>query len=143
MRVHDILERKGRHVTTVAPETSVLEVAGILRRQGIGAVVVAAPDGRIAGILSERDLVHALGDDGAALSGRTARELMTERVTTCSPRDDVNDVLRTMTEGRFRHVPVVEDGALSAIVSIGDIVKARIEDLEHEKNALHSYVLGG
>jgi len=143
MRVRDILDRKGRHVRTVAPDTALLEVAGILRRERIGAVVVTGQDGRVAGILSERDIVHGLGDEGTGLAGRTAGDLMTERVTTCSPRDDVNDVLRTMTEGRFRHVPVIENGELSAIVSIGDIVKARIEDLEHEKNALHSYVMGG
>jgi len=143
MQVRDLLDRKGRHVTTVEPETPISEIVGTFRQNGIGAVVVTDRAGGIAGIVSERDVVHALDEHGAELSGRTARDLMTERVTTCAPRHDVNDVLRTMTEGRFRHVPVVEDGVLAAIVSIGDIVKARIEDLEHEKNVLHNYVMGG
>lgn len=142
MKVSQILQIKGRDVTTVAPEDAVLDVVAQLKSRRIGAVVVLDSSGQIAGILSERDVVHALADHGSDLTRLKVGDLMTKTVTTCTPSQDVNDVMRQMTTGRFRHVPVVEGGKLAGLVSIGDAVKARIEELEHEREALQHYITG-
>jgi len=142
MQIRDILASKGTAVATIASSARALDAVAELRNRGIGALVVSGDGRAVDGIVSERDVVHALADHGAQLPDTPVRELMTASVTTCTPLDDVNDVLRTMTTGRFRHVPVVEDGGLRALVSIGDLVKARIEDLEHERAVLHDYVSG-
>ena len=140
MRISQILQTKGRDVATVAPTTPVLEVAAMLRDKRIGAVVVMDSAEKIMGIASERDIVRALPEHGSEFLGMTISELMTADVVTCTPMSGVNDIMRMMTRGRFRHVPVLEEGRLLGIVSIGDLVKARIEELEHEKEALESYV---
>ncbi len=140
MQVSQILQSKGGAITTVAPDTPILDIAKLLKEKGIGAVVVLDGDERIAGILSERDIVRSLADHGETLAKRTAADLMTREVETCKPSQTVTDVMRMMTEKRFRHVPVVDKGKLVGIISIGDAVKARIEDLEYEANALHSFI---
>lgn len=140
MRISQILQAKGHEIATIAPATPVLEVAALLRDKGIGAVVVVDDAGKIMGIASERDIVRALPEHGSDFLGMTISELMTSDVVTCAPTSSVNDIMRMMTRGRFRHVPVLEEGRLVGIVSIGDLVKARIEELEHEKEALESYV---
>jgi len=140
MQVSQILQSKGGAITTVAPDTPILDIAKLLKEKRIGAVVVLDGDERIAGILSERDIVRSLADHGETLARRTAADLMTREVETCRPSQKVDDVMRVMTEKRFRHVPVVDKGNLVGIISIGDAVKARIEDLEYEANVLHNFI---
>lgn len=142
MKVSRILHYKGDEVATVSPDRPILEVVTMLKERGIGAVVVVDDNGSIAGILSERDIVHALADRVTDLQDLRAADLMTAQVSICGPDHHVNDVMRQMTAGRFRHVPVVEDGRLVGIISIGDVVRARIEELERETEALQHYIAG-
>ncbi|MFC4909284.1 CBS domain-containing protein [Actinomadura gamaensis] len=140
MRIRDILRRKGSTVATVEPGATVRELLAVLARHNIGAVVVS-PDGTsIAGIASERDVVRRLHEHGADLLGRPVSEIMTERVRTVAPDASVEDLRQTMTEHRIRHVPVVEDGRLTGIVSIGDVVKSAIDTLESEREHLVDYI---
>ena len=140
MDVARILENKGHQVMTSPPTASVADVARRLKEAAIGAVVVQETDGRIVGILSERDVVHALVDFDSDLPNQTVAALMTREVQTCTPSDKVHEIMRRMTEGRIRHLPVIEDGALAGIISIGDIVKRRLEELEEESHALRDYI---
>lgn len=142
MKVSRILHFKGGEVITVSPDRPILEIVTLLKERGIGAVVVVGDDGTIAGILSERDIVHALADRATDLARLRAADLMTTQVSICESDHPVNDVMRQMTEGRFRHVPVVDDGRLAGIISIGDVVRARIEELEREREALQHYIAG-
>ncbi|MFG2019799.1 CBS domain-containing protein [Actinomadura geliboluensis] len=140
MRIRDILRRKGDAVATVRPDATVRHLLAVLAEHNIGAVVVS-PDGTsISGIVSERDVVRRLHDRGAALLDRPVTEIMTAEVRSCGPGDKVEDLRRTMTEHRFRHVPVVEDGRLTGIVSIGDVVKSAIDELENEREHLVGYI---
>ncbi len=142
MKISRILNTKGRDVTTVAEDRPVLEVVADLRRRGIGAVVVVDGDGTVAGIVSERDIVNAVADYGERLKDLTVRDLMTTGIAMCSPDDDVNDVMRQMSGGRFRHVPVIENGDLAGIISMRDLVRARMDELERETEALQHYISG-
>ena len=142
MKVSRILQAKGNEVATIGPDRPVLEVVAELRERRIGAMVVMENDGSIAGILSERDIVHALAEHGPDLARLTARDLMTADVTVCDPGHDVHHVMRQMSGGRFRHVPVVDGGRLAGIISIGDVVRERIEELEREAGALQHYITG-
>lgn len=144
MNVAGILETKGTDVATVPPGASVTEALELLRRWGVGAlVVVDGPEG-IVGLLSERDIVRVLADDGAAVLERPVAELMTRDTLTCEASDPVEALMSVMTEFRVRHLPVVDDqGALRGIVSIGDIVKSRVEELEREQAQLIDYVRSG
>jgi len=140
MQVSVILQSKGSTVHTV-PETALVEEAvAVLNRANIGAVVVVGGDGEVAGILSERDVVRLLGRDPAGALGRPVRECMTSRVVTCSRDTMISDLMEQMTRHRIRHMPVVEDGALKGIVSIGDVVKRKIEETEQETEALREYI---
>lgn len=139
MIVQHIINEKGRAVTTVEPGVSLAEAAAILTRDRIGAVVVMDGDA-VAGILSERDIVRALAADGADALQRPARDYMTTRVMTCQMRDPIDDVMQWMTTGRFRHLPVIEDGRLAGIVSIGDVVKRKIEEVQHEAEQMRDYI---
>ncbi|NKZ04068.1 CBS domain-containing protein [Actinomadura latina] len=142
MRIRDILRRKGDTVATVRPDATVRQLLAILAEHNIGAVVVS-PDGEsISGIVSERDVVRRLHDRGAGLLDKPVSEIMTTEVRSCGPGDKVEDLRRTMTEHRFRHVPVVEDGRLTGIVSIGDVVKSAIDELESEREHLVGYIQG-
>lgn len=143
MQVAGILKAKGHVVVTTRPEATVAEVARLLKRERIGAAVVTDEDGNVAGIISERDLVRALPDHGAAVMEKRAAELMTRPVVTCAPEDTIEDVMRKMTDGRFRHLPVLEDGKLAGIVSIGDVVKNRMDELESETTLLRQYIASG
>ncbi|GAA0578029.1 CBS domain-containing protein [Actinomadura livida] len=140
MRIRDILRRKGDAVATVRPEATVRQLLSVLAEHNIGAAVVS-PDGTsIAGIASERDVVRSLHERGAALLDRPVSDIMTAEVRSCGPSDKVEDLRRAMTEHRFRHVPVVEDGRLTGIVSIGDVVKSAIDELESEREHLVDYI---
>ena len=143
MLVSHILRQKGRDVVTVAPTSALAEVARTLAKRKIGAVIVLGSGGEVAGILSERDIVAALARDGASALTRAANTYMTHSVATCEETDTIEAIMEIMTEGRFRHVPVLEQGRLCGIISIGDVVKTRIEESEREASALKQYISAG
>jgi CBS domain-containing protein len=140
MTVNDILLHKGSEVITVEPATTVAAAVRVLRERRIGALLVTGADQHIVGIISERDVVRALDETGPAVLSAPVSEVMTRKVTTCERHETIADIMERMTEGRFRHVPVVENGRLAGLVSIGDVVKARLSELEHEQNALREYI---
>jgi CBS domain-containing protein len=141
MDVERILDTKGRKVVTTRPDTSVAEAVSRLRAEGIGAMVVLAGSGRLDGIISERDIVRGLARHGRTVLDLKVADLMTRAVTTCSPKDTVKAVMAVMTERRVRHLPVVEAGRLLGIVSIGDVVKNRLDEMELEVNVLRDAYL--
>lgn len=143
MKVRQILESKGGELATITPDRSIEEAIAELGSRRIGSLVVVDEGGNLVGILSERDVVAQMAEHGMDLSGRCVRDLMTSTVTTCRPDDDVTAVTVKMTGGRFRHVPVMEQGKLVGLISIGDAVKARINELEHEREALRDYISSG
>ena len=140
MHVKDILAHKGPAVVTIQPGAMVADVVASLAEHRIGALVVTSDGRRIEGIVSERDVVLALHTHGADVLQTTVQDIMTAEVHTCVPADEVRSLARTMTEKRFRHMPVVIDGALSGIVTIGDIVKGRVDELETEHEQLMDYI---
>lgn len=142
MNVNDILKAKGRDVATVAPDTTVTDAVRLLHRRGIGALVVSADGNRLDGILSERDIVHALAAHGAAVLDRRVAELMTRRVVTCTSNDTIAELMGEMTRRRIRHLPVVDRGRLAGLVSIGDVVKNRLEEMESETTSLRQFIAG-
>lgn len=143
MRVSGILAAKGATVATVAPTATVGDAADQLRLRGVGALVVSADGRRVDGIVSERDLVRRLAERGALVLSEPVSAVMTASVRTCAPDDHVDELMRVMTEHRMRHLPVVVDGVLSGIVSIGDVVKWRVTELEDEARHLHDYITSG
>ncbi len=142
MLIAQILAGKGREVISTRPEASIDEVAHLLNDRRIGAVVVLDAGGELCGIISERDLARGLARHGVALLQMQVAELMTRGVVTCAPEDDLQTLMQRMTEGRFRHLPVIKDGSLSGIISIGDVVKHRLEELEVETHMLQDYIHG-
>jgi CBS domain-containing protein len=143
MTVAAILKHKGYDVASVQPTITIAEVARLLTERRIGAVVVQDGTSQLLGIVSERDIVHGLAANGANVLDMTAGQIMTRALQTASPRTTVPEAMTLMTAGRFRHLPVVEGGVLVGIVSIGDIVKARIMAQEQEVDSLKTYVGGG
>lgn len=143
MQVARVLKTKGSRIVTARPDATVAEVARTLKAERIGAIVITDDGGRVVGILSERDIVRALPEHGAGLLDKRVADLMTREVVSCSPEDDLDHIRREMTGGRFRHIPVIEDGKLVGIVSIGDIVKNRLEELESERQQLREYISSG
>lgn len=139
MRIADVLRGKGNAVTTVASDAAVTEVLRFIAEGNLGALPVVDGD-RLVGIVSERDVVRRLHQQGGSLLNARVADVMTSDVVTCSPEDGVGDLARVMTERRVRHLPVIVDGALAGIVSIGDLVKARIDMLEQERQQLESYI---
>ncbi len=140
MRIGKLLDRKGRFVTTVAPDATVAEVLALLAEHGIGALVVSADGRRVDGIVSERDVARRLHDTGAGILGGPVSDIMVADVLTASPDDEVESLMALMTTERIRHVPVVSGGALVGIVSIGDVVKHRVDTLEGDNRALFDYI---
>ncbi|MGL5863476.1 MAG: CBS domain-containing protein [Phycicoccus sp.] len=140
MRIADVIRRKGTGVVTVHPDSSVAELLALLAEHRIGAVVVSADGAAVGGIVSERDIVRHLHTDGAALLDAPVSQIMTAEVHTCAPEDVLDALEAQMTERRIRHVPVVVDDRLTAIVSIGDVVKYRIDDLQAERDQLRDYI---
>jgi CBS domain-containing protein len=140
MTVKAILSAKGDEVATIEPNTNVAAAAKLLAERKIGALVVTGADCRVVGIVSERDIVQELAAHGAASLDLPLNEVMTRRVMTCSPSDTICSVMERMTQGKFRHLPVVEQGRLSGIVSIGDVVKHRLQEMEREQSALRDYI---
>jgi CBS domain-containing protein len=140
MNVREILSVKGRDVVTIEPSADLGAAAKLLAERRIGAVVVTGPAGRIVGILSERDIVQVLAARGTAALLAPVADVMTRKVTTCSASDTISSVMEQMTKGKFRHVPVVEQGKLAGIISIGDVVKHRLMEMEQEQAALRDYI---
>lgn len=142
MRIRDILRKKGSAVATVRPDATVRELLAKLAELNIGAVVVSPDGNAIAGIVSERDVVRRLHERGAGLLDAPVSEIMTVEVRTCAPETTVDELRRTMTEYRIRHVPVVSGGRMVGLVSIGDVVKSAIDELETEREHLVGYLHG-
>ncbi|WP_105382309.1 CBS domain-containing protein [Neorhizobium alkalisoli] len=140
--VKNMLDAKGRDVVTVTPDKTLLEVAGILHEKKIGAVVVIAMEGRIAGIFTERDLVRAIAGKGPSVLDKPVKSAMTTTVQRCREETTVDELMGIMTGGRFRHVPVEKDGKLAGIISIGDVVKSRIREIELEAEQIKAYIAG-
>lgn len=144
MNVQSILATKGSAVAVIAQTASLADAVAQLRDQRIGSLVVSSDGRAIEGIISERDVVRALASHGASSLGRSVGSIMSTDVITCGPADDVEHLMRLMTEQRFRHLPVVDDrGDLAGIVSIGDVVKHRLGELESENQALFDYITQG
>jgi CBS domain-containing protein len=140
MNVKDILSQKGDEVLTLEPTTTLATAMGILAQRRIGALVITGADRRIVGIISERDIVRVLAERGTGILESPVSETMTRKVVSCGQNETIAEIMGRMTAGKFRHVPVVEQGRLVGIVSIGDIVKARLQELETEQDALRDYI---
>jgi CBS domain-containing protein len=142
MRISDVLRVKGEQVVTVEPGTSVTRLLAVLAEHRIGAVIVSLDGKKVDGIVSERDVVRALAVRGASVLDEPVSAIHTSQVRTVSPDAALEEVERLMTEHRFRHVPVVVGGTLRGVVSIGDVVKNRIDELEAERSSLAGYITG-
>jgi len=143
MTVAAILKHKSNDIASVTPYTTISDVTTLLAQRRIGAVLVLDAAGGLSGIVSERDIMHCLAVHGAGALDMTASQVMTRLVQTATPRTSVGEAMAMMTTGRFRHIPVLEDGALVGIVSIGDVVKARLDQQAQEVDSLRAYVTGG
>ena len=143
MLVRKILETKSEAgIISVTPDSTVGDAAKLLSEKRIGTVVVSGDGFALDGILSERDIVRALGATGPGCLSEPVSSLMTARITTCEPNERADDVLTKMTEGRFRHMPVIDNGEMIGLISIGDVVKARLAELSMEKDALQGMIMG-
>jgi CBS domain-containing protein len=140
MNVETILRNKGNWIATIRPDATIADAVNMLHRERIGAIVVSEDGNSVDGILSERDIVIALAEQAADLLSRTVGEIMTRDVVTCEPGDTVGELMAEMTNRRVRHLPVVADGRLCGIVSIGDLVKNRLDEVEFEAQSLRSFI---
>jgi len=140
MNVTTILSAKGGDVISIEPAATLETAVRMLAERGIGALLVLGPDRRLVGILSERDIVRVLAEQGAGVLAQPLSQVMTRKVVTCSPSDTVDVLMERMTTGKFRHVPVVEQEKVIGIISIGDVVKHRLKEIEQESAALRDYI---
>lgn len=143
MLADQILDAKGRDVATVAPDATIAQAVAAMTERNVGALVVSSDGSSLEGILSERDVVRHLAADGATVLERQVSDLMATEVATCDGHEDSEKIMNTMTSGRFRHMPVITDGRLSGIISIGDVVKVRIDELATETEQLVGYIRDG
>ena len=143
MLVSHILREKGRDVLAIAPGATLAEATRVLTKNRIGALIVRDEDGRLAGIVSERDIVRAVAEEGAAALLLTCEQRMTKDVAVCQETDTIEEIMETMTRCRFRHMPVVEGDSIVGLVSIGDVVKTRIAETLREAQALKEYIAAG
>ncbi len=134
--------KKAHRIVTIGPETAVAEAAKILKEEHIGALMVTGGDGALAGIISERDIVRAIPEYGREFLDLTVGHLMTHPVVTCGPEGRVHQIMKIMTNKHFRHMPVLEDGKLIGMISIGDVVKSRVEELEDEGVHMRNFIAG-
>ena len=141
MYVADILNAKGTEVIATGPAETVAATANLLNDRRIGAVIVRDAKDNVIGVVSERDIIRGIALNGASALDMEVRDLMTSEVVTCKPTDTISEVMRVMTTRRFRHLPVMEDGALKGMISIGDVVKYRLEETEMEARVLRDYVI--
>ena len=142
MKVQDMLADKGDEVVTIRPDSTIATVIAILKLKRIGALVVSNDGQIVLGIISERDIVQSLASHDLEVLSQHAEALMTRHVKTCTPTDHIKDVMGKMTRSRVRHLPVVEHGRLCGIISIGDVVKNRLEELETETSVMRDYIVG-
>ena len=140
MHVNNILSAKGGNVVSIGPTATLETAARTLAEHKIGALLVLGPDRRIVGILSERDIVRVLAEQGAGALTQPLSQVMTRKVFTCSPSETIGVIMERMTAGKFRHVPVIEQDQVVGVVSIGDVVKYRLREMEHESAALRDYI---
>jgi CBS domain-containing protein len=140
MIVKTIIDTKGRDVLTMEPNATLDAAAKLLAERRIGAVVVIGAEDRVVGILSERDIVRAVAERGTGAMQEQVAQVMTRKVATCTLDESIHSIMERMTTGKFRHVPVIENGRLAGIVSIGDVVKHRIVEIEQESDALKTYI---
>ena len=143
MLVSHILREKGRDVLAISPGATLAEAARVLTKHRIGALIVRDEDGALTGIISERDVVRAVAEEGAAALAFTVDSRMTRDVATCAQTDTIEEIMETMTRCRFRHLPVVEEDSVIGIISIGDVVKMRIAEALREAQALKEYIATG
>ena len=141
MTIRMILADKGREIVSIEPAATLKSAATLLAEKRIGAVLIFGADHRIIGILSERDIVRAIGERGAAALDEPVSQTMTRKVSTFTEGETLVSIMERMTEGKFRHVPVVDQGRLAGIVSIGDVVKHRLREMEHDSAAMRDYIL--
>lgn len=140
MIVSTILSAKGSNVVTIEPTATLADASRLLSDHRIGAVLVTGAGQRIVGIVSERDIVRALAAHGASALNLPLTDVMTRKVVTCARADTIAELMERMTGGKFRHLPVIEDDRLLGIISIGDVVKMRLQEMEHEQNAMRDYI---
>jgi CBS domain-containing protein len=140
MHVKNILSAKGGNVVSIEPTATLETAVRTLAEHKIGALLVLGPDRRIIGILSERDIVRVLAEQGASVLAQPLAQVMTRKVFTCSPAETIGVIMERMTAGKFRHVPVIEQDQIVGVVSIGDVVKYRLQEMEHESAALRDYI---
>ena len=140
MNVKAILAAKGGDIVSIEPTADLSAAAKLLSTHRIGAVVIRGAGGRLAGILSERDIVRAVSEQGADALSVSVGQVMTRNVTTCGENDSIADIMERMTAGKFRHMPVLRDGKLIGVVSIGDVVKQRVGEIEQDAEALRGYI---
>jgi len=140
MTVKAVLCAKGSEVITTGPAATVQDAIGVLRKHGIGALIVLGPERRVMGVLSERDVVLALAERGAVVLEEPVSQVMTRRVFPCIQSETITSIMQRMTTGKFRHLPVLEHDRLIGIISIGDVVKHRLMEMERESEALHDYI---
>jgi CBS domain-containing protein len=143
MNIAQILKAKGRAVATARPDTTLLDIVAKLAQKKIGAIVVVGDNGEVVGIISERDIIRKLGERGSEVLDEPVSKTMTANVISCTETSTLDELMEVMTQGRFRHVPVIEDGALVGIVSIGDVVKNHIAEVEMEVTAMRGYFVTG
>jgi CBS domain-containing protein len=141
MTVSIILAAKGREVVTTEPGATLKSAVALLAQKRIGAVLILGADHRIVGILSERDIVRAIAERGAAALDEPVSGLMTRKVSTCTESETIASLMERMTEGKFRHLPVIDQGRVVGVVSIGDVVKHRLQEMERDSAAMHDYIL--
>lgn len=141
MKVSDILKDKGSAVKSISAEETILNLARRMKADGVGAMVVMRDDATLDGIITERDIANGLATHGEALLGMKVSQLMTRSVVTCAPEESIAHVARTMTQRRFRHMPVIKDGELIGLVSIGDVLKYRLDELQLETNVLRDFLI--
>ncbi|MES0383329.1 MAG: CBS domain-containing protein [Hyphomicrobium sp.] len=143
MNIAQLLQAKGRAVTTARPDAKLLDIVTSLASKRIGAIVIVGENGELAGIISERDVIHALAKSSETVLEDSVSKHMTREVVTCQESTTIDEMMELMTQGRFRHVPVIEDGALIGIISIGDVVKNHIAEVEMEVTAMRGYFATG
>ena len=141
MTVSVIVANKGREVVSIEPNASLADAVRLLAEKRIGAAVILGADRRLAGIISERDIVRVLAERGAAVLDEPVSRTMTRKVESCSENETVAQIMERMTQGKFRHMPVVDQGQVVGVVSIGDIVKYRLHEMERESTAMRDYIM--
>jgi CBS domain-containing protein len=141
MTIRTILADKGRDVVTIDPGANLADAAQLLTEKRIGAALILGADHRVVGIISERDIVRALAERGATVLAEPVSQTMTRKVETCNEREPISNIMERMTDGKFRHVPVVDQGRVVGIISIGDVVKQRLHEMERESAAMREYIL--